>query len=318
MLKGNNNEEKIWNYLLDKIGNKYGVAGLMGNIRAESALSPTNVQNSYEKKLGMNDASYTAAVDNGTYKNFGSDAAGYGLCQWTSSGRKVNLLNYAKQKGKSIGDLEMQLEFLMVELNSSYKGVLTGLKNATSVRQASDVVLTKFERPRDQGEGVQKTRASYGQVYFDRYANGSTPVIHTTSTTTTQVTNKFSVGDMVVYTGTVHYTSSNSASPKTCKGGVAKVTAISTGKHKYHVVAVKDTGATVYGWVDEALLSNKTMKTTTGLNLRVAANQESKSLGIMKKGSKVYLIKKDSKVNWYNVYSEEFKKVGWCSGDYLT
>lgn len=28
---------KAWQYLLSKIGNKYGVAGLMGNIQSESA-----------------------------------------------------------------------------------------------------------------------------------------------------------------------------------------------------------------------------------------------------------------------------------------
>lgn len=69
------NEETIWNYLYGKLGNAYGTAGLMGNLYAESALRPTNLQNTYEKKLGYSDAEYTAAVDNGSYGNFIKDSA---------------------------------------------------------------------------------------------------------------------------------------------------------------------------------------------------------------------------------------------------
>ena len=76
-LIGNTNAEKIWNYLYSKLENAYGVAGIMGNIQAESGLSPTNLQNTYEKKLGLNDAQYTAGVDNGTDTNFIYDSAGY-------------------------------------------------------------------------------------------------------------------------------------------------------------------------------------------------------------------------------------------------
>ena len=74
-------EERIWQRLKAAGYNDFGIAGLMGNLYAESALSSTNLQNTYEKKLGMNDAAYTAAVDNGTYANFAKDCAGYGLAQ---------------------------------------------------------------------------------------------------------------------------------------------------------------------------------------------------------------------------------------------
>lgn len=70
MLNGRNNEEKIWNYLKGAGLNDCGAAGLMGNLYAESGLRPDNLQNTYEKKLGMTDASYTAAVDGGTYTGF--------------------------------------------------------------------------------------------------------------------------------------------------------------------------------------------------------------------------------------------------------
>ena len=61
------------------------------------------------------------------------------------------------------------------------------------------------------------------------------------------------VGDIVNYNGNKHYTSANSTSPKSCKGGKAKITQIyqlGKSKHPYHLVRVSGSGATVYGWVD--------------------------------------------------------------------
>ena len=174
MLVGNNNEEKIWNFLSDKLKNGYGVAGLMGNLFAESALIPTNLQNTYNNKLQMTDVNYTQAVDTGVYKNFIRDSAGYGLAQWTYWSRKQCLYNYAKAQGKSIGDLEMQLNFLWNEISGSYKNVLSVLKNATSVEQASYIVLTEYEKPANQGLSVQRTRKSYGDNFFNKYHNKNT------------------------------------------------------------------------------------------------------------------------------------------------
>ena len=118
----------------------------------------------------MADAEYTEMVDRGTYANFGNDRAGYGLAQWTYPSRKAALLAYAKAAGKSIGDLEMQLGFLMQELSTGYKTVLNVLRTTVSVREASDIVLLQFERPADQSEARRKQRAEYGQKYFDKYA----------------------------------------------------------------------------------------------------------------------------------------------------
>ena len=106
------NELVIHDYLRAKGLNEYGVAGLMGNLFAESGLNPRNLQNSYEKSLSMNDNAYVTAVDNGTYTNFVYDKVGFGLAQWTYWSRKQNLLNFARAAGKSIGDLIMQLDFL--------------------------------------------------------------------------------------------------------------------------------------------------------------------------------------------------------------
>lgn len=100
-LTGKTNEEKIWNFLKAKGLNDCGIAGLMGNLYAESGLRPNNLQNTYERKLGYTDESYTAAVDSGEYTNFAKDSAGYGLAQWTYHTRKAALLAFVTACGVS-------------------------------------------------------------------------------------------------------------------------------------------------------------------------------------------------------------------------
>lgn len=250
-------EKTIWNFLMVHIDNEYGVAGLMGNLYAESALRSNNLQQSYETKLGYNDTTYTAAVDNGSYDNFVKDAAGYGLAQWTYWSRKQAMLEFHQSKKKSIGDLQTQLEFLIKELSGSYKGVWSDLKNATSILDASNSVLLKFERPANQGESVQKKRAEYGQKYYDKYADeapATQPEVPSTPAET-----EFKVGDIVNFNGTNHYASANASTGPKVKASKAKITAIhKSGKHPYHCRAVNDAGnfiGGVYGWVNAADLS---------------------------------------------------------------
>ena len=140
-----NNEQIIWTFLKGKGFNDYAAAGIMGNLWAESGLKPNNLQNTYEKSLGLNDDQYTAAVDNGTYTNFARDSAGYGLAQWTYWTRKQNLLARAKAADTSIADLSTQLNYLYEELSSS-AAIMQALAIADSVKTASDVILLKFER----------------------------------------------------------------------------------------------------------------------------------------------------------------------------
>lgn len=172
MLIGKNNEEKIWNFLYEKIGNAYGTAGLVGNLQSESGLNPKNMENYYESRLGFTDESYVQAIDDGTYtkEQFIYDQAGFGIYQITYWSRKKGFYEYAKSKGVSIGNLEAQLEFLYQELSTSYKSVLSTLKNATSILEASNAVLFKFENPADQSVKVQNYRASLGQGFYDKYA----------------------------------------------------------------------------------------------------------------------------------------------------
>ena len=165
------NEQVIHDYFQNKGLNEYGIAGLMGNLFAESGLNPRNLQNSYENVFNMNDNAYVTAVDNGSYKNFVRDKAGFGIAQRTFWTRKQALLGHAKAAGKSIGDLNMQLDFLWKELSESYPAVLVVLRTATSVFEASNSVLLNFEKPANQSSAVQKKRAEFGQKFYEKYTN---------------------------------------------------------------------------------------------------------------------------------------------------
>ena len=182
-LKGNSAEERSWNYLMEKIGNAYGVAGLMGNLKAESGIIFNRVEVLCLNRLRENgkvytDATYTSAVDNGKITRAGflnplpNKQYGYGLCQWTSPGRKAGLYDLCKERKVSIADEQAQLDFLILELTQTYKTVMSTLKTAKTIRAASDIVLKKFECPANTGVSVQLARTKYGEEIYDKYANG--------------------------------------------------------------------------------------------------------------------------------------------------
>lgn len=87
----------------------------------------------------------------------------------------------------------------------------------------------------------------------------------------------FAVGDEVMFTGCIHYTSSYaSAVGKSCKAGLAKVTQLAKGNtHPIHLINVSGKGSTVWGWVNEADVSavEKIYKVVRGDNLTKIAKK---------------------------------------------
>lgn len=170
------NEKIIWDFLYSKIGNPYGAAGLMGNLYVESHFDSSKLQNTYSRKLGMSSSEYTNAVDRGTYTDFVHDSAGYGLVQWTYWSRKEGLYNFAKSKNKSIGDLQTQLDYIWKEIQT-YKTCINTLKSAKSVKEASDIVVERYEKPTDQSEKAKQNRAAYGEQIFSKHFSQTQTVV---------------------------------------------------------------------------------------------------------------------------------------------
>lgn len=162
------NEQHIWDTLLELTGNPIGAAGIMGNLYYESFFCPTMLENA-EIPDGYDNESYTAAVDSGEYSDFTKDGIGYGLAQWTDPSRKAGLVKLAQDQGKSIGDLDLQLEYIGKELEKF--NMLYRLSHADSIRFASDYFLLHYENPTIQDEEMQKRRAKLGRSFYDKYTN---------------------------------------------------------------------------------------------------------------------------------------------------
>lgn len=126
----------------------------------------------------------------------------------------------------------------------------------------------------------------------------------------------FGIGDEVYFSGNTHYTSASAAAGKSCTSGMAKVTAVyANGIHKFHIRG--SNGCTAYGWVDEKFLTKKTGVTTGNLWLRTGSGTNNSKIAVMSKGTKVFIMETLNN-GWYKVYSAQLKKVGYCSGDYIS
>lgn len=157
------NEVPIWNFLLQRIKNQYGVAAVMGNLMAESSLIPICA-------TGKNKTSkYVEDADSGLV-DFVNDKVAFGLAQWCASSRKKKLWEFVKANGKSVGDLDTQLNFLWKELSESYPVTCEMMQQAKDIRSASDAFMTRYEKPGDQSETMKQRRANYGLKFYNQFA----------------------------------------------------------------------------------------------------------------------------------------------------
>jgi len=182
------NDRIIWDFLIDKGLNQFAVAGIMGNLNAESEMRPTIVERARRYRIinhGMPashttaqmDEWYTAEINAGRISRtaFANDGVGYGLVQWTFSNRKDAMHRFIQEYQApgafNIGCLEAQLEFLWHELTTTHRtSTYYQLRNTTCILDASNIVLRNYKRPANQGVSVQGTRAGFGLSYFNRFA----------------------------------------------------------------------------------------------------------------------------------------------------
>lgn len=140
------NRDKIYNYLTKKGLNKASVCGILSNIWYESNYIPN------------------AIGDNGT---------SYGLCQWHLT-RRDELYKYANKRGLKASDVEVQLDFMLEELKSSYYVVYTLIfNNANTINDAYNVADTfckYYEIPADKINKARE-RGSYARNLYTQYSN---------------------------------------------------------------------------------------------------------------------------------------------------
>lgn len=155
--RGEDVGEHIWNYLSNKGLGSLAIAGIMGNMQQESGFNPKVMEGGGESDE----------------VNLDSDG-GYGLCQWSFS-RKQDLANFAQSQGKSSGDLETQLDFMLSELSRG--DTISQMDNAGSAGQAAYIFHKEFERSADGPEVIQNRMNNAEQAFQTQgkgIATGST------------------------------------------------------------------------------------------------------------------------------------------------
>lgn len=165
--------QQLWTDLLDFIGNPIGVAGLMGNLYAESKCVPYIKQGNVRPPWTPSQT-YTEKVDTGQISEytFVHDSIGYGFSQWTYYTRKQGLYDYGSSD-LSIGAYSRGLGFMKQELLGNYIDTFTTLVNATTLKQASDYVLHNYEQPQDQSSSAEDYREGVSLTIYNMFADSS-------------------------------------------------------------------------------------------------------------------------------------------------
>ena len=203
-----NNAEYIWHFLMNQIRNPYGVAGLMGNLFAESGLN--SFCKTGQAHTDISGEEYADLVDNGqiTAEDFDHDGVAFGLVQWCYWSRKEGLYKKAVEMKRSIGDLDLQLRYLIDEIQK-YKIVWETLTKAKTVVEASDIVMLKYEKPANTSSAAKLKRAEYGERYYDTYGKTTKKKILKVRSTVDNVNLRSGNGRQFGIVGGVRYKGTN-------------------------------------------------------------------------------------------------------------
>ena len=155
------NKQVIYNGLLETFeGNETAVYGVMCALMAESGCSPTATEAT--GKWGISAADYTAQVNDGTVSkeefinstyNGVQGSRGYGIAQWSTTGRKKALYEFAEswamEKGETfdIGGIDMQVAHLQETINTSYPSMKEALIKEKNIVAACYLWISTYEKP---------------------------------------------------------------------------------------------------------------------------------------------------------------------------
>jgi hypothetical protein len=150
-LMGSDNAEIVFNFFRGKGLSAAQASGIIGNLQQESGIRPDTVQ-----------------VIDGSAK---------GIAQWEGP-RFDNLVKFAKEKGKSWGELGIQLEFMWHELSTYESRALTELKKTSTPAEAAKSFSDNYERPNKFHPNYAKgeaNRVKFANQAFSRFGNRTAP-----------------------------------------------------------------------------------------------------------------------------------------------
>lgn len=152
-LAGDDNEQKILNFFMQKGLTLAQAAGIVGNMMVESGLKP-NIRE------GGREVDENYVPENGV---------GFGLVQWTFDARQKPLAEHIKGLGVPITDLGGQLSFVWEELNGNWLSTLNKLRATEDPLEAAILVHNEYEISAQSADQVRATRGKNAQSVYDKY-----------------------------------------------------------------------------------------------------------------------------------------------------
>lgn len=170
-----------------------------------------------------------------------------------------NRLGILKYGVESAVNTECDCSSLVREIIKEATGVDVG--NFTTATQVTTLKKSGLFEAKIAYVSQAKTPVYDGDVLVTKTKGHTVIVVSGNPRTKNKSKSEYKVGDIVNFTGCLHYTSSSKQGvAKSCKAGLAKITAKSANNpHPYHLIAVvgKGKGSTVYGWVNEGDIAGK-------------------------------------------------------------
>lgn len=142
-----NNNKIAFDYFVNKGLTKEQSAGIVGNLIQEAGdpINPRSVQ---------------------------PGGPGRGIAQWSVGERWAVLQQFAANQGRDPWSLDLQLDFIWHEFNTTESYAFGQLKATSTVADAATAFNDKFERC---GDCHLDTRIAHAQRIFDAYAGGDAP-----------------------------------------------------------------------------------------------------------------------------------------------
>lgn len=144
-----------------------GACATLGQIQFESAFRPNNAEDS----KGIADEVYTAQVDSGerTRHQFSYDGVGYGYAQWTEPTRKGRMYDFHRARGKSIGDSETQIQYLLWEMKNYFPNQWKLVTSSSDLKSCTWELLDKWENPKEKTNNMAN-RYQAAQNFFKMFS----------------------------------------------------------------------------------------------------------------------------------------------------
>lgn len=168
ILTVNEVEKEVYKYLRSLGYSDATTAGIMGNIKKESGMS-TTIVNEYKKGKHHTPSN----IDECTTTCYSTKDDAHGLCQWLGD-RKRALFDLAISKNMAWYDISLQLEYMYSEIQTTVckpSTILNNLGSADETEYATYIFADQFERCEGSVDCTSFETRNYIVDFNERYKN---------------------------------------------------------------------------------------------------------------------------------------------------